>query len=101
MSDKDKDMNIKIQTFHIFISIKNFDWDKIEIAEKSYQSIFIYYIGYVMIKDSNYVKINSVNSLYLFFFDKVNEYFEKVNGKKYLTLVPTNESKEKTWELWS
>ena len=81
MSDKDKDMNIKIQTFHIFISIKNFDWDKIEIAEKSYQSIFIYYIGYVMIKDSNYVKINSVNSLYLFFFDKVNDTLKKLMEK--------------------
>ena len=84
MGDKDKDMSIKIQTFHFsndLIRIKNFDWEKIEIGEKSYQSILIYYIGYVMIKDSNYVKINRVNSLYLFF-DKVNEYFEKVNGKK-------------------
>ena len=30
-------------------------------------------------------------------------YFEKINGSKYLTLVPTNESKEKIKyeELWS
>ena len=28
-------------------------------------------------------------------FGKVNRYFEEINGNKYLTLVPTNESKEK------
>ena len=43
---------------------------------------------------SKYIKINSVNPLYLTF-NKVNGYFEKTNGNKYLTLVPTNESKEK------
>ena len=31
-----------------------------------------------MIKDSKYVKINSVNPLYLIF-SKVNEYFEEIN----------------------
>ena len=46
------------------------------------------------IKDSKYVKINSVNPLYLFFI-RVNGYFEEINKSKYLTLVPTNESKEK------
>ena len=54
------------------------------------------------IKDSKYVKINSVNSLYLIS-NKVNGYFEETNGNKYLTLVPTNESKEKIKkykELW-
>ena len=47
----------------------------------------IYYIGYVTI-------IISVNPLYLIF-RKLNGYFEKIDGNKYLTLVPTNESKEK------
>ena len=47
-----------------------------------------------MIKDSKYVNINSVNPLYLIF-RKVNGFFEEINGNKYLTLVPTNESKEK------
>ena len=54
------------------------------------------------IKDSEYVKINSVNSLYLIFY-KVNGYFEEINGNNYLTLVLTNESKEKIKkykELW-
>ena len=46
------------------------------------------------IKDSKYVKGNCANPLYLII-NKVNEYFEDINGNKYLTLVPTNESKEK------
>ena len=51
-----------------------------------------------MIKESKYVKINSVNPLYLIF-NKVNEYFEEINGNKYLTLVPTDESKKKQ-KMW-
>ena len=49
------------------------------------------------------LKIYSVNPLYLIF-GKVNGYFEEINGNKYLTLVPTNKSKEKLKiyrELWS
>ena len=36
----------------------------------------------------------SVNPLY-FMFNKINGYFEEFHGNKYLTLTPTNESKEK------
>ena len=39
-------------------------------------------------------ELNSVNPLYPTF-NKVNGYFEEINGNKYLTLVATNESKEK------
>ena len=46
------------------------------------------------IKNSKYGKINSVNLLYIIF-NKVNRYFEEFNGNEYLTLVLTNESKEK------
>ena len=46
------------------------------------------------IKDLKYAKINNVNPLYLIF-SKVNGYFEENNGNKYLTPVPTNETKEK------
>ena len=56
------------------------------------KNILIYYIGYVTIKE--YIKIYSVNLLYLIF-QYLNGYFEEINGNKYLTLVPTNESKEK------
>ena len=55
------------------------------------------------IKNSRYVKINSVNPLYLIF-NKVNGYFEELNEIKYLTVVLTYESKEKIEryeELWS
>ena len=45
------------------------------------------------IKDSKYVKINTVNYSYLIF-SKVNEYFEEIDKNKYLLLVATNESKE-------
>ena len=96
--NKVKDIDVKNRTYCFFndiINIKKFDSNDIKIDENSYKDIFIYYIGYVMIKDSKYVKINSVNPLYLIF-RKVNGYFEEINGNKYLTLVPTNESKEKT-----
>ena len=76
------------------INIKNFDPNNIKLDEKSYKNILIYYIGYVMIKDLKYVKIYSVNPLYLIFI-KVNGYFEEINGNKYLMLVPTNERKYK------
>ena len=74
--------------------IKYFDPNNIKIDEKSYKNILIYYIGYVTIKDSKYVKINCVNPLYLIF-SKVNGYFKESNKNNYLMLVPTNESKEK------
>ena len=69
--------------------------------EKSYKNIFICYIEYVTIKKD--LNIHSVNPLYLIF-GNVNGYFEEINGKKYLILVPTNESKEKIkdhWKLWT
>ena len=46
------------------------------------------------IKYSKYVKINTVNPLYVIF-NKVNRKFEEINGNKYLTLVPNNECKKK------
>ena len=46
------------------------------------------------IKVLKYVKINSVNNL-LLIFSKVKEYFEEIIKSKHLTLVPTNDRKEK------
>ena len=46
------------------------------------------------IKDSKYVKMYSVNLLYLIY-KNINGYFEEINESKYLTLDLTNESKEK------
>ena len=53
-----------------------------------------YCIGYVTIKDSKYIKMYSVNPLYLIF-RNINGYFVEINESKSLTLVPTNEGKEK------
>ena len=94
---------MKNRTYHFFndiMNIENFDPNNIKIDEKSYKNILICYIGYVMIK--KYVKIYSANPSNLIF-RFVNGYFEEINRNKYLTLVPTNESKEKIKyyeELW-
>ena len=45
-----------------------------------------------MINDLKYIKITTVNPLYLIF-SKVNGYFEETNKNKYLALVTTKESK--------
>ena len=53
-------------------------------------------------KGYDYVKINSLNSLYLII-DKVDGYIKEKNGKKYLILGSTDKSKEvliKYPELW-
>ena len=105
MSNKVKDIDIKHRTYYFFddiINTKIFDPHNIKIDEKSFKNILIYYIGYVTIKDSKYVKIDSVSPLYLIF-NKVNGYFEEINGNKYLALVHTNENKQKIKkyeELW-
>ena len=89
MSNKLKYIDIKNRTFYFFsgiINIKIFDPNNIKIDEKSDKNIFIYYIGYVTIKDFEYLKINSVNCLYLVS-SNVKRYFEDNNGNKYLTLL--------------
>ena len=66
MSDKVKDISIKIDTYYIFdyiINIKNFHPNIIKMDEKSNKNILIYYIGYVTIKYLKYVKINNVKKI--------------------------------------
>ena len=90
-------ISIKNHTYYFFddvSNIKKFDLNNIKIGEKSFKNKLIYYIGHVTIKFSKYIKINSVNPLYLIF-SKVNGYFKEIKVNKYLMLVPTNESKEK------
>ena len=97
MSNKVIDIDIKNWTYHIYddiINTKNFDLNNIKIDENLCEDIFIYYIEYMTIKDSKHVKINIINSRYLIF-NEMNGYLEKLNGSKYLTLVPRNESNEK------
>ena len=98
MSHKFKDIDIKNQTYYFFndiINITIFDPNNIKIYEKLYKHILIYYIEYVTIKDSEYVKINSVNLLFLIF-SKLNGYFEEINKSKYLRLQPRTKYLRKT-----
>ena len=76
----------------IKINIKRFDANDVKIVEKSYNNIFMYYIEYVTMQDSKYVKSSSVNPLYIIFI-KMTVYFIEINGNKYLTLVPITESR--------
>ena len=95
MSNKFKEI-IKNRTYYFFndmITTKNLDPNKIKIDEKSYKNILIYYIGYVTVNDLSYAKSSSVKPLYLIV-DKINRCIEESNGKKYLTLAPTGESKD-------
>ena len=75
MSNIVKDINVKNHTYYV-------DPNTIKIDEKSYKNILTYYIPYVAIKNSKYVKINSVNPLYLML-NKMNGYFDEINRNKY------------------
>ena len=100
-----KEINIKNRTYYFYddmINIKDSDSNPLKIDKKSYRNIDIYYIGYIKMKDSDYVKINSGNILYLII-DKVDGYIEEKNGNKYLTLVSPDKNKEvltKFTERW-
>ena len=61
-----KQINIKNITYYFFndmINIEDFDLNLLKIDKKSYINTDIYYIGYITIKDFDYVRINSVNPL--------------------------------------
>ena len=61
-----KQINIKNRTYYFFndmINIEDFDLNLLKIDKKSYVNTDIYYIGYITIKDFDYVRINSVNPL--------------------------------------
>ena len=75
------------------INIENFNPDLLKIDKKSYKNIGIYYIGYITMKNSDYVKINSVNPLYLIV-DEADGYIKEKNGNKHLTFASTDKSKE-------
>ena len=58
------------------INIKNVDSNSLKIDKKSYKNIRIYYVGYITMKEFDYVNIQSVNPLYLII-DKVDGYIEE------------------------
>ena len=84
------------------INIKNFDSNLLKIDKTSYKNIDIYYIGYITMKNLEYVNIHSAKSLYLIF-DKVDGYIEECNGNKYSIFASANKNKEaltKYTEIW-
>ena len=90
------EINVKNQTYYFFhdmINIKNFDPSLIKIDKKSYKNIGIYHIGYITMKDTDRVKINSVNPLY-FIIVEVGGYIEENNGNKYLTFGSIDKNKK-------
>ena len=99
-----KEINIKNPTYCFFnyINMEDFDPNLIKIDKKWYKNIDIYYIGYITMKDSDYVKIKSVNPLYLIN-GKVIGHIEEENESKYLVFYSTDENKKvlkKYAKLW-
>ena len=91
-----KQINIKNRTYYFFndmINIKDFDPSLLKIEKMLYKNISIYYIGYITVKDSDHVKINSVNPLYLII-GEVNGHTEENNRNKYLTFASTDKNKK-------
>ena len=63
-----KQIKIKNRTYYFFddtINVKDFHSNLLKIEKNSYKNIDTYYIRYITMKDSDYVKISSVNPLYL------------------------------------
>ena len=98
-----KGINIKDRTNYFFdnmINIKDFDLSLIKIDENSYKNIDIYYLGYITTKDSDHVKINSVNPLYLIIAE-VDGYIKENNGNKYLTFASAQKKTKKVLEKYT
>ena len=79
------------------INTEDFDPNLLKIDKKLYKNIDIYYIGYITVKDSDYVKINSVNPLYLIISEvlgHIKKKKKKENGSKYLVFDSADENKE-------
>ena len=58
-----KETNIKNRTYYFFdetINIKDFDSHLLKTDKTAHKNNDFYYIGYITLKDSDYVKINSV-----------------------------------------
>ena len=80
-----KEINIKNQTYYFFddmINIEDFDPNLLKIEKKSYKNINIHYIGYIIMKNFDYVIIKCVKPMYLII-SKVDGYIEGKNGNKY------------------
>ena len=78
-----KEINVKNRTYYflmIWLISQIFIQTYLKIDKKLYKNIDIYYIAYITMKDSDYVKMNSVNNLYLII-DEVDGHFEEKKWK--------------------
>ena len=71
------------------INIENFHLNLLKIEKKWYKIIDICFIGYITVKDSDYVKTNTVNPLHIII-KQIDGYLEEINGNKDLILVSTD-----------
>ena len=100
-----KEIIIKGLTYYFFddiINIKNFDSNLLKIDKKSCKNNDIFYVMYVTMKHFDYVKINSVNPLYIII-SKTDGSIEEKSGNKHLTFASTDKNKEvlkKYTKLW-
>ena len=88
-----KEINIKNRLYYFFddmSDIKDFD-PSLKIDEKSYKTIIIYYIGYITMRKSDHVRINSINPLYITINEVDRSIAEKmeVNTELLLLLIET------------
>ena len=91
-----KEINIKNRKYYLFddmIDIKDFRSNLLKIGKKSYKNSDICYIGYMTVKDSDYVKINSAIH-FNFIIGETDGYIEESNGNKYLTFASTDKNKK-------
>ena len=61
-----KEINVKNRTYYflmIWLISQIFIQTYLNIDKKLYKNIDIYYIEYITMKDSEYVKMNSINSI--------------------------------------
>ena len=105
---KVEQIEIKNRTYYFqsdIINLKDFQSNLLEIDQKHYKKINIYYIGYITIKKNNECgTISSVNPLYLHI-NHASGYIEEKNGNKYLILDDfVNENKQlikKYGDVWN
>ena len=92
-----KEINNKNQTHYFLydmINIKKFHSNLPKIDKKLYKDIYIYYIGYIMIKKfGDCENIHSANLLYLILHSATGHFKEK-NDKNYLILDLTDKYEE-------
>ena len=80
------------------IHIKNFDSSLLKIGKTSYKNIEIYYIGYIKMKDLDYINNHGVNRLYYLWINQMDA-LKKAMEIDILSLV--SDDKNNDTESWT